>query len=549
MKKLFTLLFLSVMGLCAFNASAQSSTEDFETAADVKQIAPLQWTLTWTDYLYAEPMWYVSQYPSPDYLAFVTNLSTNQKEILKYGTQIIRTDFSNYITVRLDGMNLPDGKYEIFIPEGYLNLVPGGGLPYETNVAQYVEIEIGSGQTFEYEPYLDVLDNVVDIYWQNVTQITPANTNGAYITNVRSGQKYEMYYLKDYEFTKANLRSMGEFLRMNITNNYPTLPEGTYRLFLPADYVYFNGTKTGNAEINDLTFDFRQAWNEGQVVFNGPVDNKITATWVQATEVTFNEDYTGDGFLYGKGFGIYDGDDNFIMVSYPSRISCSGNVVTVDISGLNVVNGDVRLVIPDDSMWITVNGVTDLTFGQIYDFVYNDGVPGQGEVNPTYELYKGQPVWSVAMDQDVVTGDNNPVEVYWPNTTIQINYDNNDKVSLYSGELGYFELETGTDVKVSADNTKLIIDLSSLEFNVYRLNVPEALLVVTANNVNYYNTATSVDNLTIDVDSGIESLQAEDGGFMIYNLQGVKVLDTKNANDFNSLPKGLYIVNGKKVMK
>lgn len=49
--------------------------------------------------------------------------------------------------------------------------------------------------------------------------------------------------------------------------------------------------------------------------------------------------------------------------------------------------------------------------------------------------------------------------------------------------------------------------------------------------------------------SGVESLVAEpnDGVYRVYNTQGVKVLETKDASSVNNLPAGIYIVNGKKV--
>ena len=54
-----------------------------------------------------------------------------------------------------------------------------------------------------------------------------------------------------------------------------------------------------------------------------------------------------------------------------------------------------------------------------------------------------------------------------------------------------------------------------------------------------------------NVEAGVESLVAEptDGIYRVYNLNGVKVLETKDASAFDALPKGVYIVNGKKVMK
>ena len=51
--------------------------------------------------------------------------------------------------------------------------------------------------------------------------------------------------------------------------------------------------------------------------------------------------------------------------------------------------------------------------------------------------------------------------------------------------------------------------------------------------------------------AGIDSIVASpsDGMYRVYNLQGVKVLETKDASQLNELGKGLYIINGKKVIK
>lgn len=39
-----------------------------------------------------------------------------------------------------------------------------------------------------------------------------------------------------------------------------------------------------------------------------------------------------------------------------------------------------------------------------------------------------------------------------------------------------------------------------------------------------------------------------DGVYVVYNLQGIKVMETENVADVNNLPKGIYIVNGSKVV-
>lgn len=50
--------------------------------------------------------------------------------------------------------------------------------------------------------------------------------------------------------------------------------------------------------------------------------------------------------------------------------------------------------------------------------------------------------------------------------------------------------------------------------------------------------------------SGIEQISAlpETGIYRVYDLRGVKVMETENADDINKLGKGLYIINGKKII-
>ena len=49
--------------------------------------------------------------------------------------------------------------------------------------------------------------------------------------------------------------------------------------------------------------------------------------------------------------------------------------------------------------------------------------------------------------------------------------------------------------------------------------------------------------------AGVEAIElpVEDGVYRVYNLVGVKVLETKEKSELNKLAKGIYIINGKKI--
>ena len=65
-------------------------------------------------------------------------------------------------------------------------------------------------------------------------------------------------------------------------------------------------------------------------------------------------------------------------------------------------------------------------------------------------------------------------------------------------------------------------------------------------NVDYYYSTYFV---TI-TPTGVERIEVtpKDGTYKVYDLKGVKVLETKDASTITSLPKGVYVLNGKKVI-
>ena len=64
------------------------------------------------------------------------------------------------------------------------------------------------------------------------------------------------------------------------------------------------------------------------------------------------------------------------------------------------------------------------------------------------------------------------------------------------------------------------------------------------NSIYYYYTYIINFNTT-----GVETaaMPVEEGLYRVYNLQGVKVLETKDASQLKTLSKGVYVINGKKI--
>lgn len=112
------------------------------------------------------------------------------------------------------------------------------------------------------------------------------------------------------------------------------------------------------------------------------------------------------------------------------------------------------------------------------------------------------------------------------------------------------KIDCARDIMIPIDFSDITV-LSGTQFN-FCIKEDETLIKVTANGeVVAENTdsasfsVTGDTNFVIDVTSGIASINADNNGEKtVYNLQGIRV-----NGDYNTLPAGLYIVNGQKVLK
>lgn len=111
----------------------------------------------------------------------------------------------------------------------------------------------------------------------------------------------------------------------------------------------------------------------------------------------------------------------------------------------------------------------------------------------------------------------------------------------YSGE-GYYSY---------SQPNMLIFSFGDLEEGTYTMALPAALVALTYGE--YPQTTTKVNGeMTVTLvvgSSAIESaVEPLEGNYTVYNLNGVKVLDTDDSSRLKDLAKGIYIINGKKVI-
>lgn len=80
----------------------------------------------------------------------------------------------------------------------------------------------------------------------------------------------------------------------------------------------------------------------------------------------------------------------------------------------------------------------------------------------------------------------------------------------------------------------------------YTVTLPEGFLML--GEAGEFQNKETIFTYEVTGGNGINSIAAEDGNVTVYTLNGVKVLDNQPANELKNLKKGIYIVNGKKVV-
>jgi hypothetical protein len=103
-----------------------------------------------------------------------------------------------------------------------------------------------------------------------------------------------------------------------------------------------------------------------------------------------------------------------------------------------------------------------------------------------------------------------------------------------------FEIDMEADLNVLV----IALDQEITADGVYTINVP-ALMVIMGSNYDQYSKGFKL-TYTIGTPNGIEGINADkEGVYTVYNLQGVQILRSTDANALRNLNAGVYIINGK----
>ena len=112
-----------------------------------------------------------------------------------------------------------------------------------------------------------------------------------------------------------------------------------------------------------------------------------------------------------------------------------------------------------------------------------------------------------------------------------------------------YMFDNGADISVITDDTRRIVDIYNPEF----ITIGVQAYYIYDNETRWtdiptYNRRNNRYTTEPGSNAGVSFETVPDGKIRVYNIQGLPVMETDNISDIHNLPKGLYIINGKKVM-
>lgn len=174
----------------------------------------------------------------------------------------------------------------------------------------------------------------------------------------------------------------------------------------------------------------------------------------------------------------------------------------------------------------------------------------KNEINPSQEFvfhimptYTG---YTVTPETGATLNDNLTIKIQFGGNALKYNQAEVRAVA-YDPEYKDIPLSFGEKVKIT-ENNEIEVDLSSLDSGYYELIIPEGYVFVTSNGEDYLSPDIWLEYTIKEKDSGIQSLETNSSS-SIYTVSGIKVRNNNKGNEEDKLPNGLYIINGKKIIR
>ncbi len=437
------------------------------------------------------------------------------------------SDISQPLLFRLaENINTP-GEIVITIPANYFLVNYGNGsvqnkvMTYTVTIAEPVNIEWSA------DPENGSTQKTVETITFAFTGATNVALNDeadtSYIVAKLDGKEIEAPTMgrNDLQFSYRNpLAKNGAFTL--------TLKEGLYNVTLA------NGKTMPSPEIN----------------YSLTLEGNMEQTYTVSPEAGAYDKYPTVTITYDnvKEIEVEDGAVATLKVSsnsYPFTITASDNVVTLT---------------PQEEITTWVSDYTTYTLSVpegAYYLYYSDETVMQNEAVEITNIKVAKPVAArvqVILEEGTYQSFEDIKVLEFISPVAVSTFDLTKKIRLYSIDEGDSRTEVATYNKTAQSEDKLswtvLASVETVPDGKYVVVIPENYFT-TYNEETKQRLSCGVQEFfyTIDSNGGVDEINRNEDTINVFTITGICVLRNADAAAFNNLPAGLYIVNGKKVIK
>lgn len=458
--------------------------------------------------------------------------------------------------VNVEGKPINNGEklYVAFTVTGNLRPLPEiTTYPAQGNIEELSSVKVMWGEKsaenaeIKYGEILKVADGVA---WVEVNLVLPSGETK--LVNA------EVVDVLDEDSEVEMPEVLGSYLNINLDATYTE--EGEYTVVIPANTLTVEIDNTNSIPVDQTSIHYVIGDEPSYITVNprvspannyvgGPV-GVIAVTWpgvnlvmdsedkdlktpvdpayveitVNGNPVAINPNVTGGGRIWVKA--QYESDGN--MTEW--RVDDQMLIELPDIYFF--WTGDVKVEIKEGAV-TSVTGEINRPISLNYTFISLDNnaswIPAVPEEGKVVNFKQGECV----------------IYAYWEG------YDN-PQINTEAAQAPFYQMESdgnnGSHVNaskyMSIEDGKVKFDFTTLEAGVYLLDIPDGVIIlgegVRNGEVTY--------NFVITDSSMVNEIITESQEFEVYNLQGIRVLKTTDKDEITNLAKGLYIINGKKVL-
>lgn len=256
------------------------------------------------------------------------------------------------------------------------------------------------------------------------------------------------------------------------------------------------------------------------------------------TDVTLTlKNQEGTKFVLNQQSGTVPAPGSFVKTTVKNE-NGDNNVIAMNLSEME--DGVYLLYVPSGMMRMNINGSYSPDYTNMFE--YTTVIVGNGGVSDNFmeegEYQINNSIFTINWEDNSRIDFTNPLyEVIYTQPYafgyIFVSDGENDPV-----EIPAYITKNNSTYSLEADLSLAVED--GKELGEIEIEIPEGLVMNVEGDVNPYQKIIEKSSTIYDV------IETSDQLIKVYNLQGVMMIECKNPLDLKKLPKGIYIINGKK---